>query len=69
MILAYREKKERKIKNKTEKTNCRKTGTETCLAVQWLRLHASNAEDKGSIPGWGIKIPHGVPNKQTKTSI
>ena len=26
--------------------------------VQKLRLHASNAEDAGSIPGWGTKIPH-----------
>jgi len=69
LILAYREKKIKiKKQNKTEKTNCRKTGTETCLAVQWLRLHAFNAEDKGSVPGWGIKIPHGVANKQTKTS-
>ena len=26
------------------------------LAVQWLRLPA-NAENEGSIPGWGVKIP------------
>ena len=26
--------------------------------VQKLRLHASNAEDAGSISGWGTKIPH-----------
>ena len=32
----------------------------TSLAVQWLGLHASTAGDKGSIPGWGIKIPHAV---------
>ena len=25
----------------------------TSLVVQWLRLHASNAEGMGSIPGWG----------------
>lgn len=25
-------------------------GTETSLAVQWLRLHVSNAGDMGSIP-------------------
>lgn len=70
LILADREKKRKKNKkqNKTEKTNCRKTGTETYLAIQWLRLHASNEEDKCSIPGCGIKIPHGVANKQTKTS-
>ena len=30
------------------------------LAVQWLRLCAANAEDVGSIPGQGTKIPHAV---------
>ena len=30
----------------------------TSLAVQWLRLHASNAGGTGSIPGQGTKIPH-----------
>ena len=30
----------------------------TTLVVQWLRLHAPNAGDTGSIPGWGTKIPH-----------
>ena len=30
----------------------------TCLAVQWLRLHASTAGGTGSIPGQGTKIPH-----------
>ena len=30
----------------------------TSLAVQWLRLHISNAGDTGSIPGQGTKIPH-----------
>ena len=30
----------------------------TSLAVQWLGLHASNAETKGSIPGQETKIPH-----------
>ena len=29
----------------------------TSLAVQQLRLCASNAEDVGSISGWGTKIP------------
>ena len=33
---------------------------ETSLAVQWLRLHAPNAQGIGSIPGWGTKIPHAV---------
>ena len=28
------------------------------LAVQWLRLHTSNAGAMGSIPGQGTKIPH-----------
>ena len=31
---------------------------ETCLVVQWLRLHAAPAEGTGSIPGWGTKILH-----------
>ena len=30
------------------------------LAVQWLRLHVSNAAGVGSIPGQGTKIPHTV---------
>ena len=30
----------------------------TSLKVQWLRLHASNAEGAGSIPDSGAKIPH-----------
>ena len=29
----------------------------TSLEVQWLRVHASNAEGMGSIPGWAAKIP------------
>ena len=29
----------------------------TSLAVQWLRLHASNSGDASSIPGQGAKIP------------
>ena len=29
----------------------------TSLAVQWLRLRASNAGGSGSIPCWGAKIP------------
>ena len=42
----------------------------TPLAVQWLRLHASNAGSVGLIPGQGIKMPHaaGAKNKkQNKT--
>ena len=38
----------------------------TSLAVQWLRLHASTAEDIGSIPGWGIKISHAMQYSQKK---
>ena len=30
----------------------------TSLVVQWLRLHASNAEGAGLIPHQGTKIPH-----------
>ena len=32
----------------------------TSLAVQWLRLHASAAGDRGLIPDQGTKIPHAV---------
>ena len=37
-----------------------KTIVETFLVVQWLRLHASNAQDMSSIPGWGSKISQAV---------
>ena len=30
----------------------------TSLVVQWLRLHASNADGMGLIPGQRRKIPH-----------
>ena len=30
----------------------------TFLVVQWLRLHTSNADGVGSIPGQETKIPH-----------
>ena len=37
------------------------------LAVQWLRLHTSNARDAGSNTGGGTKIPHAVwPKKKKK---
>ena len=29
----------------------------TFLVVQWLRKHLPVQGDKGSIPGWGTKIP------------
>ena len=32
----------------------------TSLAVQWLRLHASNTGVQGLIPDWGTRIPHAV---------
>ena len=32
----------------------------TSLAVPWLRFRAPSAGGAGSIPGWGIKIPHAV---------
>jgi len=38
--------------------------TGTSLVVQWLRLHASNARDMGSIPGQGTKIPHAMHRSQ-----
>ena len=38
----------------------------TALVVQWLRLHASNAGDAGSIPGLGNKIPHATGHGQKK---
>ena len=36
----------------------------TSLAVQWLRLHASNARGVGSIPGQGTKCPHAAAKKK-----
>ena len=40
------------------------------LAVQWLRLHTSNARDAGSNTGGGTKIPHAVwPKKKKKSSL
>ena len=32
--------------------------------VRWLRLHTSNAEDVGSIPGLGTKIPRAAQRSQ-----
>ena len=37
---------------------------ETTLAVQWLRLHVSNAEGADSIPGQGTKISHDLLHSQ-----
>ena len=38
----------------------------TFLAVQWLRLCASNARGEGSIPGRETKIPHATGCSQKK---
>ena len=38
----------------------------TSLAVKWLRLHASNAGDKGSIPVGGTEIPHAAQCSQKR---
>ena len=38
----------------------------TSLAVQWLRLCASNAGGMGSIPSQGTKIPHAAQQKKKK---
>ena len=46
--------------------------TETSLAVQWLRLHTSNARGTGLIPGQGTKIlqaTHGVAKKKKRKNI
>ena len=36
------------------------------LAVQWLRLHTSNAGGMGLILPWGIKIPHTTAYKKER---
>ena len=38
----------------------------TSLAIQWLRLCASNAGGPGSIPILGTKIPHTVRHSQKR---
>ena len=40
----------------------------TSLVVQWLRLHAPNAEGMGLIPGQGTKIPHAKWQREKKKS-
>ena len=49
--------------DKVKKTTNNKFG-ETSLAVQWLRLLASNAEGTGSIAGQGTKITHDLLHSQ-----
>ena len=39
----------------------------TFLVVQWLRLDASTAGGRGSIPGQGTNIPHALGHGQKKT--
>ena len=39
------------------------------LAVQGLRLHTSNTEGAGSIPGQGTKIPHATQCSLKKKKI
>ena len=41
-------------------------GLRTSLAVQWLRLCASNTGGVGLIPGLGTKMPHAVWHSQNK---
>ena len=50
------------IEYKKEKRNkkAQKSYLGTSLAVQWLRLHASNVEGSGSMPGQETKIPHAM---------
>lgn len=36
----------------------------TSLAIQWLRLHSSNAGGMALVPGWGSEIPHAVGHSQ-----
>ena len=40
------------------------------LLIQWLRLYASKAENVGSIPGQGNKIPRAMqPTNKQKTLL
>lgn len=41
---------------------------DTSLVVQWLRLHASTARSRGSIPSWGAQIPYTAQHSQYKFS-
>ena len=41
-------------------------GAGTSLAVQWLRICTSTAGSRGSIPGWGTRIPHAMCRGQKK---
>ena len=37
--------------------------------VQWLRLCASTARDRGSIPGWGSMILHAIGGDEKKKGV
>ena len=50
-------------KNPTPK-NSLKGNRGTSLVVQWLRFYTFNAGRAGSIPGWGIRIPHAARNSE-----
>ena len=49
--------------------NHQRVKTGTSLVVQWLGLHASNAGDMGSIPGWETKIPHATWHAKKKRKV
>ena len=48
--------------NRTEKK--KKNSIENFQTVQCLRLQSSTAWGTGSIPGWGVKIPHATWHSQ-----
>ena len=47
----------------------RKVNPGNSLAVQWLGLRAFTAEDVGSIPGRGTKVPQAVRCSQKKINL
>ena len=42
---------------------------QTSPVVHWLRLHASNADKAGSMPGQGTKVPHVTRWSQNKIKL
>ena len=48
------------------KTAQSESGEGASLAVQWLRIHASNPGGAGSIPGQRSNIPHAAQCGQKK---
>ena len=59
----------RKESDTTEWLNWTELNWGTLLAVQWLRLCASNGGGMGSITGWGTKITHTVRPKKKKKAL